>query len=160
MRVVRMEFEAWVRAVAPGLAASHPAQIDIDELLDPPPANAIWTALGGIQLMRDALQALELRADVMLVVPLPVSVELMRDHPGFDDLVADEWSYGPGREVPGFYLLPPSVWRVYEPSEDYRRAIETDLLPPGFAAYYRTWRTLDDEVRGWEYARAVYVRTI
>jgi hypothetical protein len=156
----RAEFEAWVRASAPELAAFRAVQVDIDELLDPPPANAVETALSGLTLMHETLRALELNADLMLVVPLPASAKLMRDHPGLADLVAGRWRYGPGLEVPGIYLLPPSVWRVYERCEDYRNAIETDLLPRGFAAYYRTWRTPEEEKRGWEFARAIYIRTI
>lgn len=157
---VRAEVEAWVRAVATDLAASRPAQIDIDELLDPSPANAVSTSLASLEVMRESLRTLELSADVVLVIPLTASAELSRDYPGLADIVADEWSYCPGFEVPGFYLLPHSVWRIYERCEEYRRVIETDLLPVGFVAYYRTWRTLDDEMQGWEYARAIYIRMI
>jgi hypothetical protein len=78
-----------------------------------------------------------------------------------DAVLAEPWEYGPGRQVPGLYLLTPSAWRAYEDVEEYRRHLPADNgLPEGYAAYYRTWRPEAAATEGREYAGAIYIRTV
>lgn len=139
-----------------------PAQIDLDELTsDLPPVGAVSAALDCGIALREAVRASEQLIDVAVVIPLPGDeVGLPTSAPTLGDLFEVAWIYGPGREVPGLYLVPPSVWGTVEPGEEYRRTLDEPSVPPGFFAYYRAWRSELEVARGWEFARAVYVRSL
>lgn len=67
----------------------------------------------------------------------------------------------PGQDVIALYLMQPRLWASYEPVEEYREHLHgDDLLPPGWGAYYRTWRPLAAGRPLWdEYTRAIYIRS-
>lgn len=152
---------AWLSKWAlPELTADGYAQIDLDELFDDPPAQAVSIGLQCLQIAVAEARRTRGEVDGILTVPLPWSDSFVQDSPEFGEVLAEPWTFGPGREVPGLYLVRGSIWRTYVPVEEYRRHLPTDgSLPPGYVAYYRTWRSEADASKGWEYARTIYVRT-
>lgn len=136
------------------------AQIDIDELFDEPPEDAVRVGLQCLQLALEEARATHSDLDGMLTIPLPASDSLDTEAPGLATSVEKQWTYGPGIEVVGVYLLNARLWRAYEAAEDYRRHLPAkDLLPSGYVAYYRSWRTDAEAASGWEYNRTIYVRS-
>lgn len=152
---------AWLsRWALPELTADGFAQIDLDELLEDPPVQAVRTGLRCLQIAVAEARRTHADVDGILAIPLPCSDLLVKDAPEFEEVLAEPWTYGPGREVPGLYLVRGTLWRTYAPVEEYRRHLSTSgSLPSGYVTYYRTWRSEDDAARGWEYARTTYVRT-
>lgn len=99
-----------------------------------------------------------------VVVPLPDAEGLTLEAPGLDELLDRPWVFGPGRPVPGVYLLADASWSLQwdgDTGEEYRRTLPTtSLLPAGHAVYYRTWKSFDgDSDRPAEFGRAVYIVT-
>jgi hypothetical protein len=137
------------------------AQIDLDDLLDNPPPHVSRTVLSCLELAVILARQEEPQVDGVLTIPLPDADSLTHVSPTLEDALALPWEYGSGREVPGISLVRESVWRAYEPVEDYRRHLGTAAeLPPGCVAYYRTWRSLSDAERDWPFARTIYIRTV
>lgn len=142
------------------LAKEDFAQIDIDELFDTPPQDAVRVGLDCLHLALEKARVAHPEVDGFLTIPLPASESLVTEAPELATHVEKRWTYGPGIEVVGLYLVHSRVWRAFEAGEDYRRHLpDRDLLPSGYAAYYRSWRTDGEAVAGWDYNRAIYVRT-
>ncbi|NYG58765.1 hypothetical protein BJ980_001688 [Nocardioides daedukensis] len=138
-----------------------PAQVDIDELSSEPPPRAVEAAIECVQSIRGLILDRAEEFDVALVIPLEgESSDLVVSSPSLAELRAQNWNYGAGREVPGIYLVRPSVWGIVEHGEEYRRLLDEDRVPPGFIAYYRAWRSTEEASRGWEFARGIYLRSI
>jgi hypothetical protein len=153
---------AWLanRAMAE-LSTDGFAQIDLDELLGNPPPHASRTVLSCLDLAVILARQEEPQVDGVLTIPLPGADSLTRDSPTLEDALALPSEYDSGRESPGLSLVEEAVWRAYEPVEEYRRHLGADAeLPPGCAAYYRTWRSLSDAERDWPFARTIYIRTL
>ena len=137
------------------------ARIDLDDLFVEPPPLAVRTGLLGAELAVILARHEVPGIDGLLTIPLPGSEALTRDSPTVPDMLAHVWEYGPGAPVPGVYLVEPHHWRVYEEVEEYRRHLSSgESLPPGWAAYYRTWRRQPASPSDSAYERAIYVRTI
>jgi hypothetical protein len=150
----------WERAAKRQLAEDGFAQIDIDEITDDPPLDAARAGLEYLLLAIDFLRRSRTPADGILTIPLGSSGTLDTEPPRLDQLLATAWTYGPGLEVPGLYLVTATTLAMYEPSEEYLIDITgTAVLPKGLSAYYRCWRLTEDAKRGWEYDRTIYVRT-
>lgn len=154
--------DAWVAHALRDLTESLFAQIDIDELLDPPPKFGAKVALECLQFMVGRARKTMPDVHGLLVIPLPhAGLVMQTDASSLGDVLASPWTYGPGLEVPGLYLLRPELWQAHEDLEEYRRSLPgSEQIPSGFAAYYRTWRSTTDAANDWEYNRAIYVRTI
>lgn len=151
----------WFQRDDPEVARTGWAQIDLDEMFDEPPVLALQTALACIDLAVAQVRQSQPDVDGLVTVPLEPSDDLTTQTPELTELIDQPWTYGPGLSVPGLYLLQPSIWREYEECEDYRRSLLAgDALKPGYAAYYRCWRSSADAKKGWEFERTVYIRTI
>lgn len=139
-----------------------PAQVDIDELSSElPQPRAVEAAIECVESIRALILERAEELDVALVIPLESeSGDLVLSSPSLAELRAQNWNYGAGREVPGIYLVRPSVWGGVEHGEEYRRRLDEDRIPPGFIAYYRAWRSPEEASRGWEFARGIYLRSI
>jgi hypothetical protein len=154
----RASVAAWVRSAQPEILHDGFAQIDIDSLLDDPPALAVAAALRYLTAAVAAVRATMHDVWGLVVVPLPNSEHVETDCPPLHELLAEPWAYGPGLSVPGLYLMSDPAILGWENVEEYRRPLPTDgCLPAGFAAYYRCWQP---EIAYQEYERAVYIRTI
>jgi hypothetical protein len=149
--VVKLEEQvsAWIdRWALAELAQTGYAQVDIDDLLDPVPARAARAMLDCMAFALTAVQAAKGPHAAFVVIPLPAAEEQPApptDHPTLADLLQADWVYGPGRQVPGLYLLGPGSVTVDDEVEEYRiglAAPATDVR-----AYYRAWRTLDGRER-------------
>jgi hypothetical protein len=151
----------WERYGRRELAENGLAQIDIDEITEEPPADAVQAGLEYLVCALDLVDQSNTSAHGMLTIPLAASDSLSTAPPRLGDLLHAEWTYGPGLQFPGIYLLAAESWASYEASEEYRIDITaTAALPEGLVAYYRCWRSVEYAVRGWEYDRTVYVRTV
>lgn len=152
---------AWATRALHELTIAAFAQIDLDELLDDPPQLAGRAGLTCLQLAMATARRSEPAVDGILTIPLASSDSLTLYSASLEGVLADRWEYGSGLELPGLYLVTPSFWRAHEDIEEYRRDLPAgDELPSGYAAYYRTWRSQADATHGWEYTRAIYVRTV
>lgn len=155
---------SWVEGCRDELLRGDTAQIDIDALLDPPPAHAVRAGIDILELAVAAARQIDASIGGTLAVPLAWAEQELPplDHPRMAGLIGDAWTYGKGLQVPGLYLIHPEIWQVYQPVEAYEIGLgEPDLLPPGFVAYYRAWRTDEDrKLAPNEWNRTVYVRTI
>jgi hypothetical protein len=152
---------AWVNDTRGELRATGLTQIDLDALLDAPPALAVQAALACLQLAVRQARKTDADVDGILTVPLQGSATLTHDSPTVSEVLAQSWEYGPGRQVPGLYLVKSPVWRAYEQVEEYRKDLDAALdLPDGYAAYYRTWRSQAAAEQVWEYDRTIYIRTV
>ena len=81
--------------------------------------------------------------DAVLTIPLePGSWDL--PHPSLEDLMALNWSYGPGRSVPGLYVVHGTQWRLAEQVEEYKQPLDSPNPSLGLVAYYRAWRGVGD----------------
>ena len=144
-------------------AGRIPAQVDLDALAEavPPKEAVTW----GIQCAA-ALSAEVARAgqrhqtNALVVFPLGFSSQLMLSAPALSTLADGAWDYGPGKQVPGLYLLSRALLGEYEAAEEYKSPVDDKVVPRGFAAYYRCWRSADDAKKGWEFARAIYVVSV
>ncbi len=143
-------------------AGKIPAQIDIDEITnDPPPPFAVKAGLECLVAINDVVTERGAPFDTALVIPLPCeSSELEMSPPSIAELVASEWEYGPGREVLGFYIVPPYVWGLVGDGEEYRRRLDDAEIPSGFLAYYRAWRKTYEIEENWEFNRVIYIRPV
>jgi hypothetical protein len=150
----------WERWAAHELLESGFAQIDIDELVDDPPQRATAEAVKALEVALGIARRFDPATMGLVTIPLEPSGTLVTDSPNVAELFATAWIYGLGRVVPGIYLLSPSIHDAME-HEDFRLDLtdSTGVLPDGFTAYYRCWRTEDEAARGWEYDRTVYVRS-
>jgi hypothetical protein len=152
---------AWVASALIELDAADFAQVDIDYLFDPAPRLAARATLDclrvAVQLGRESLPDL----DGMAVIPVDDSEsEMAIEAPSWDHILDQDWQYGPGLTVPGLYLVNPAIWRRQAAVEEYRRPVAVEeLMGPGYAGYYRCWRTSEDAERGWEYSRDFLIRT-
>ena len=143
------------------LTTAGMAQIDLDDLFVEPPPLAVRTGLLGAELAVILARHEVPGIDGLLTIPLPGSETLTEDSPTVEDMLAHVWEYGPGVRAPRLSLVDPHHWRVYEEVEDYRRHLQAgESLPPGWAAYYRTWRRQPVTTSHPEYQRAICVRTI
>ncbi len=154
----------WVRTAREELSAARFAQIDLDDLLVPPPRSAVRAALRCVRLACEEVRDVVPQVVGLVVAPLPEADTLTLEGPPMDDLLRRPWEFGPGRSVPGLYLLADWSWsRVWEAGagEEYRRTLPTGVLEGQvWEAYYRTWRTLGRESgHAREYDRAVYIHT-
>jgi hypothetical protein len=147
--------DAWLHEAWGELARNGFAQVDLDDLLDAEPADA---ARVGLKCLGRALEALpaDTDADAMMTLPLEPAGRWPGGVPELDDLLSQSWTYGPGRSVPGLYLVSFSHWRGVESFEEYRCPLRSGGLPAGFIAYYRAWRQLEDS----EFDRCVYIRSV
>lgn len=153
---------AWLanRAIAE-LRTNGSVHIDLDELLGNAPPHDSRTVLSCLDLAVILARQEEPQVDGVLTIPLPDSDSLTHDSPTLDDTLASSWEPAPDRGVPTLSLVGESVWRAYEPVEDYRRHLGTHPeLPPGCVAYYRTWRPMSDGKRNSPFARTIYLRTV
>lgn len=150
---------AWAAEAASELESTGFAQVDLDHLLPDPPVLAVQAALECLQAAVATARRVDSDVDGMLAVPLPVSSSIMHDSPSLADVLTQPWEYGPGHQVPGLYLLPSAQWRLYERVEEYRRDLGSKGLPEGYVAYYRTSRTEVDAAKGWEFDRAIFIRS-
>jgi hypothetical protein len=142
------------------LHSSGFARIDLDELLGESPPLAATTGLLCVELAVILARQEGPNLDGLMTIPLPGSESLMQDSPTVDEVLAEVWEYGPGRQVPSLYLTEPYHWRRYEDVEEYRKHLPAeDKLPLGYAAYYRVWRTEAEASSGGQYQRAIYIRT-
>lgn len=159
--------ESWfLDAAAHELAESGVAQIDIDNLIEPPPAKA---ARATISCMKSALDLASRSVPTktisgLVVIPLPFVDDQdvpPTTHPPLASVLDADWVYGPGREVPGLYLLRAPLPGLEVGVEEYRLGLaEANTLLPGFGAYYRAWRTLGERDRvPLEWSRAIYIVT-
>jgi hypothetical protein len=145
--------DAWVHGARDELTRHGFAQVDLDDLLGDEPADA---ARVGMECLGRALDALpvDTDADAMMTLPLEPAGRWPGGVPELDDLLSQAWTYGPGRAVPGLYLVSFSHWRGIGPFEEYRCPLSGGGLPAGFVAYYRAWRQVGDS----EFHRCVSIR--
>jgi hypothetical protein len=153
--------EAWVATAMTELSTADFAQIDIDGLFDPAPPLAIRVTL---DCLKTAVRLGRMSApdlDGIAVIPLECSeTAIALETPSWDQALDREWEYGPGRQVPGLYLVRPAIWRHQAAAEEYRHPIDVEgFLGPGFVGHYRCWRSSQDAERGWEYNREFFIRT-
>lgn len=141
------------------LATSELAQIDIDELFNEPPEFAVRVGLECLQLALAQAHQTDTDLEGLLTIPLAWSEALDTALPSLSSIFAERWTYGPGLEVVGLYLVRPRVWRHYEAGEQYRHNLVGGDLPPGYVAYYQCSRTDTDASSGSEYARTIYIRS-
>lgn len=156
------QVKAWIDKWALAeLAQTGFAQVDIDELLDPAPVAAVRAMLDCMALAVSAVQQAHEPAEGMVVIPLPAAEDQTlppTEHPTLAEVLQRDWVYGPGREVPGLYLLGPAAEQVDTDVEEYRVGLPP--LDSEHRAYYRAGRTLDERERfPHEWSRALYVRT-
>lgn len=152
---------AWLAGYALAeLAQSGFAQVDIDELLDPPPARAVSTMLDCMELAVARVTAEDVQVAGMVVIPLPfVDDQALppTNHPTLTDLLHVDWVYGPGLEVPGLWLLSPGAEKPDPEVEEYRLGLPRSDRE--HQIWYRAWRTLDERERfPQEWSRALYIR--
>jgi hypothetical protein len=142
---------AWLAKSVPAeLDTAGFARIDIDALLEVPPPLAVETGLVCLELATILARQDSPDVDGSLTIPLPASDTMAQDSPTIQELLAQVWEYGPGRDVPVLSLVEPRRWRQYADVEEYRRHLQAeDSLPPGYAAYYRTWRTQEEMTPPW-----------
>ncbi|MCW2784991.1 MAG: hypothetical protein JWP74_1508 [Marmoricola sp.] len=151
----------WMRSARPELAEHGYARIDIDNLFADPPEDAARCALSCLALAVADIRRTSAAADGMLVLPLPWTETLRLDAPTLNELFDQAWVYGPGLEVPGLYLVNRSVWAAYEPTEIYRRHLDSQgLLPDGYAAYTRRRRWSVPRIRSSTTATFAFERSI
>lgn len=160
--LVAARVREWVGRALVVLESAEFAQIDLDDLLGDVSGDAIRVGLRCLDVARaESGLAVCTDTDRLLVIPLPWSETLSLSSPDFDDLLATSWQTGPGKRVPGLYLVRSVLWGRYEEVEEYRRHLPTEAtLGSGYAAYYRCWRSVEEAEAGWEYNRAVYVRSV
>lgn len=158
--------EWWARRASGELTETGWTRVDLDELLDPPPARAGEAA---VQCLIVAVRtARDVFPDVcgLVHVPLPYSADeqVPLDHPALPDVLRLEWDYGPGRVVPGIHLLRRSMTQAYESADEYRSKTlaGSDELGDDLVAYYKARRTEAEELRSgsFEWERDVVIRTI
>jgi hypothetical protein len=147
----------WIETARREIEESGFAQIDLDDLLSAPPPQAVKAALACMNIAVDDARGNERTVEGLVVVPLEPSPKMAEGISRLADLVSQAWTYGPGRSVPGIYLLDPAAWSAYEPVEEYRLDLGTEGLPTHHVAYYRAWRSLPDTD---EFDRAVYIRHV
>jgi hypothetical protein len=149
----------WERYAQREVSGDKFAQIDLDELIDDPPALAVAEALEAVQIALELARANEPAIIGLVTIPLEPSESLVTESPDLEQLLTTPWTYGPGRPVPGVYLLPSDLLEEVVDDEFRLDITHTGQLPPGFIAYYRCWRGPDEASRGWEYHRTIYVRS-
>ena len=154
---------AWVEGCRAQLLRGETAQIDIDALLDPSPTEAVRVGIECLELAAAMAREIDEFIGALLVVPLAwVEQDLPPlDHPALATILGGVWTYQPGLEVPGLYLVHPELLRAHEAVEEYRIGLdEPRLLREGLAAYYRAWRTDEEKkLAPKEWNRAIYIRT-
>jgi len=158
--------EWWASYGCRELTESGWTQVDLDDLLDPPPSKAAEVAVQClIFAVRNARPAFP-EVDGLLHVPLPYSndEQVPLDHPTLAEVLRLEWDYGPGLVVPGIHLLRRSVTSTYESADEYRSKTlaGSDGLGDGLVAYYQARRTEVEEHRSGslEWDRDIVIRTI
>lgn len=95
---------------------------------------AVAVALECLKFCVTATQRFKPRVDVIVAIPLPSADTMLVSHPELETIIDQPWTFGPGREVPGLYLVHDEIWRTYEALEDYRRPVAAATLGPGLAA--------------------------
>jgi hypothetical protein len=151
---------AWVAAALFELEDSDFVQDDIDDLFEPPPRLAARAILECLKTAVQVARTSRPDLDGIAVIPLEAVQVLSLEAPSWNLMLDQDWEYGPGREVPGLYLVKPAIWRHQADLEEYRQSVDvSSVMGPGFAGYYRCWRSAEDAGRGWEYSRDFYVRT-
>jgi hypothetical protein len=107
--VFEAEVRTWVdRWALAELRESGPAQVDIDELFNPPPARAATAILECLDLATTFVGDSDVVVSGLVVIPLQVVEDQIAppvDYPSLSETLACDWVYGPGREVPGLYLI-------------------------------------------------------
>jgi hypothetical protein len=161
-RSERAAVDRWVPAARAELSVARFAQIDLDDLVGPPPPLAVRAALRCMELACEGIRDAVPEVVGLVLVPLPAAGRLTPEAPTIDELLGRPWQFGPGRSVPGVYLLADPSWSLgwdAEVSEEYRRAMPTGALEGAtYRAYYRTWKVLGGEDGSPpEYDRAVYI---
>lgn len=146
------EVSEWLEREATEPGNSTGASVDIDELLDPPPANPLRSL---VESVSRHVTALDRRGTRLVLVVAEIS-NLVDERPAGDAdvsrLVSARWSYGPGYQVPTLYLVEPEYWSQSEGSE-YRRYFSVDSYPGLTSLYYREW-DLDEATE--DRSRALY----
>lgn len=152
----------WVGRALVSLESTEFQQIDLDDLLGHVPGDAVDVGVRCLDLARAESRGFgSVSPDSLLVVPLPHSKTLSLTSPDVDGLLASSWQSGPGLAVPGLYLVRSTSWGRYEQVEEYRRHLPAEAnLGSDYAVYYRCWRSVKEAAAGWEYNRAVYVRSV
>lgn len=151
--------EWWERYAQREVAGDNFAQIDLDELINDPPALAVAEALQAVQIALELARPLEPAIIGLVTIPLEPSESLVTESPDLEQFLTTPWTYGPGLPVPGVYLMPPELLEEVVDDEFRLDITHTGQLPAGFVAYYRCWRGSDEAARGWEYDRTIYIRS-
>ncbi|VXB44430.1 hypothetical protein [Aeromicrobium sp. 9AM] len=154
---------SWVATALVELGESGYAQIDIADLLDPSPELGAQTALSCLQLAVNTARRTVPQLGGILTIPLEYEdppLDLTREIPDLSDVLTTPTIYAPGYEVPGIYLVQP--WLLNSPSEGerYTYSLRSEQLPDGYVSYYEAGRSPREIEQGWEFARAVFVKTV
>lgn len=146
----------WLKAAPGELNRVGFAQIDVDDLLGAEPPHGTRAAVFCMNsAVTDLIMRTE-RVEGLVVVPLEPRKRMTRGIPRLADVLSHPWHYGPGRGVPGIYLLTPAAWAAYESVEEYRVDLGREGLDANDVAYFRAWRS----DHGDEFERAVYIRRV
>jgi hypothetical protein len=154
---------SWVEHSRVELVENGFVQIDIDDLVDPPPERAVAVGLDCLRLAVRFARGVADSTSGLLTIPLPFREQDLppSEYPSVAELLGGAWTYGPGLEVPALYLLSPNIWRLHEAVEEYRITLaEVEPFGSDLIAYYRAWRALTQTQQfPQEWSRAIYVRT-
>lgn len=149
----------WMPHARDELSRGHFAQVDVDNLIEPVPQLPIRALITCMNLAVQDILRSELAIIGMTVIPLNYEKtnRIPTDYPKLADLLDRPWTYGPGRVVPGLYLIRPSLLAQTNSFDEYRRTIPSGALADErLTAYYRAWRTPQfDE----EWNREICIRT-
>jgi len=154
---------AWADAALAELAEADFAQIDIDQLFDPPPEFGARAALQCLELaVHFARQTLP-RVGGFVVLPLgweEAPLDLTRAIPDLSSVLSEPTTYAPGVQVPGIYLVQPWLVGHSADGEEYVRTLQSDQLSDNYVSYYRAGRSSQEIEDGWEFARDIFIRTV
>jgi hypothetical protein len=158
--ILKERVRLWVSRSAQVLATTTFAQSDLDEFMEDGKTPE-YAARVGVDLFLsiiDEVASSGLDVDVLLTIPLPWANAVTMECPVLDDVLGEQWT---SLEVPGFYLLRPDHWRLYDEVEEYRAPIPSSYRAKRpIAAYYRTFLNGGKRDGGAEYPRVIYLRTI
>ncbi len=101
----------WLKAAPGQLDRDGFAQIDVDDLLSAQPAYGVQAALFCMNVAVADGTWRTGPVDGLVVVPLRRRKRMTGSVPRLVDVLSHRWRYGPGRGVPGIYLLTRAAWR-------------------------------------------------